>query len=101
MSSEWKANRDALIEETMAFVASVSQHTSSADGNTTPGHFEDQGRPVVEVDQQQQPKKFIDSERAAIRRRVANFKAHQGRLIQEREAFANATLKTIQPSNNR
>lgn len=101
MSSDWKANRDALIEETMAFVANVNQSTSSLNLNTSGVRPANEGRPVAETLQPPQAIKFIDSERAAMKQRVKSFKAHQERLIREREAFANAALKIIRPSNTR
>ena len=81
MSLVRKANQDALIDETMAFVATI--------------------RPVADVNQPPQTTKFIDRERDAIKQRVGSFKAHQQRLIRERQAFANAALKKIRPANTR
>jgi hypothetical protein len=89
MPSDWKTERDALVRETMAFVANVSQRTpvsnlmAAADGSVG--------------DVEPRPLASIDRERAVIRQRVANFKALQQRLIREREAFATTALQHIRP----
>ena len=64
----WKADLNSLIEETMAFAKSVRVEPSMP-------------RTVVEPN-------WMESEREDIRRRVANFKAHQQRFIREREDHA-------------
>jgi len=64
----WKADLNSLIEETMAFAKSVRVEPSMP-------------RTVVEPN-------WMESEREDIRRRVANFKAHQQRFIREREDYA-------------
>ena len=70
----WKADLNSLIEETMAFAKSL--HVEPPMPRTI---VEPNGGPAV---------KWIDSEREEIRRRVANFKVHQQRLIKEREDYA-------------
>ena len=98
MVSAWKADRDTLVEETMAFVAKVNQDLSSLNLTKSANPTADGDRPNVEARQPRRTETFIDSERAAIMERVANFKAHQGRLIREREAFATTTLDQIRSS---
>jgi hypothetical protein len=43
-----------------------------------------------------EPMKWGGSEREEIRRRVANFKAHQQRFTREREDYAASTLMRVQ-----
>jgi hypothetical protein len=101
MSSDWKTDRDALVEETMAFVASVSRNTPSLDLSTPTSRPGNEDQPVAAVRQPPHAKKFIDAERTAIKQRVDSFKSHQERLIREREAFADAALREIRPSSKR
>jgi len=61
----WNADLNSLVEETMAFAKSI--------------RVEPNRMPLVN---------WMESEREEIRQRVANFKAHQQRLIREREDFA-------------
>ena len=101
MSFDWKTNRDALIEETMAFVASVTRNTPSLDSRTSTSRRGDEDQPIAEARQPSHAKKSIDLERAAIKQRVDSFKSHQERLIREREAFADAALRVIRQSSKR
>jgi hypothetical protein len=70
----WKADLDALVEETMAFTKSVCVEPPIP-------------RTVVEPNRMP-PVNWMQSEREEIRQRVANFRAHQQRLIREREDYA-------------
>jgi hypothetical protein len=79
--TNWKADLDALVEETMAFTKSVRVDP------TMP-------RAVVETNRMP-PVNLNNSERDQIRQRVANFKAHQDRFAREREDFAASLLKGI------
>jgi hypothetical protein len=80
----------------MAFAASVRQHTPVSNLTAAAGGN------VVDFERRPQPDEvYIDRERAAIKQRVANFKAHQARLIREREAFAKAALDQIRSSGKR
>jgi hypothetical protein len=87
MPFDWNTERDALVRETMAFVANVSQHTPVSNSKAAAD------RSVGDVERR--PLASIDRERAVIRQRVANFKALQQRLIREREAFAATALQQI------
>jgi hypothetical protein len=89
MPSDWKTERNALVRETMAFVANVSQHTPVSNLMAAADRSVD--------DVERRPLASIDRERAVIRQRVANFKALQQRLIREREAFATTALQHIRP----
>ena len=93
MPADWKTDRDALVREAMAFAASVRQHTPVS--NLTAAA----DRSAVDIEQRSQTDEiYIDRERAAIKQRVANFKALQARLIREREEFATAALQHARSS---
>jgi hypothetical protein len=82
--TNWKADLDALIDETMAFVQSVRVEPPSSrtivEPNRTPS--------VPSVN-------WMSSEREEIGQRVANFKAHQQRFMREREDYAASELKRM------
>ena len=77
----WKADLDALVEETMAFTRSIH------DRQPTP-------RTVVEPNSIP-PVKWIGSQRDEIERHVAKFKAHQQRIAREREDYAESELRRM------
>jgi hypothetical protein len=113
--SNWKTELDAFVRETMAFVEAVRpQRPISNEAILTPRqlplgvpeHFQ-QPAPtvsehahVVSNETAEQPRlepmKWGGSEREAIRRRVATFKAHQQRFTREREDYAASTLIRVQ-----
>jgi hypothetical protein len=71
--TNWKADLDALIDETMAFAKRVHAETSM---------------PRTIVESNRMPLiNWNKLEREEIRQRVANFKAHQQRFFREREDF--------------
>jgi len=72
--TNWKADLDALVEETMAFTKSVRVEPPMQRANVEPNRLP--------------PVNRMESEREEIRQRVANFRAHQQRLIREREDYA-------------
>ena len=78
--TNWKADLDALVEETMAFTKSVRVEPPML-------------RAVVEPNRM--PPVNLNSERDEIRQRVANFKAHQERFAREREHFAASQLNRM------
>lgn len=80
----WKADLDALVEETMAFTRSIQPQTPLP-------------RPIVEPDRIPAVNWMI-SEREEIEQRVAKFKAHQQRLIREREDYAASEWKRVRAS---
>ena len=113
--SNWRAERDALVSETMAFVEAVrSQRPISIEGVVTPGqlplgvpaHFQQPAPTVSEHAQvvsdetaeqpRLEPMKWNGSAREEIRQRIATFKAHQQRFIREREDYALSTLLRAQ-----
>jgi hypothetical protein len=79
--TNWKADLDALVEETMAFTKGVRIEPPMP-------------RTIVEPNQMP-PVNLNNSERDEIRQRVANFKAHQERFAREREDFAASQLERM------
>jgi hypothetical protein len=79
--TNWQANLDALVQETMAFAKSISLESPLPHTVMKPNRM-----PPVNLN---------NSEREQIRQRVANFKAHQERFAREREDFAASILKRI------
>ena len=79
--TNWQADLDALVQETMAFAKSISLESPMP-------------RTVMEPNRMP-PVNLSNSERDQIRQRVANFKAHQERFAREREDFAASLLKRM------
>jgi hypothetical protein len=79
--TNWQADLDALVKETMALTKSVRVEPPIP-------------RAVVEPNRMQ-TLNLNNSERDEIRKRVANFKAHQERFAREREDFAASQLKRM------
>ena len=73
--TNWQADLDALVKETMALTKSVRVEPPIL-------------RAVVEPN-------LKNSERDQIRQRVANFKAHQERFAREREDYAASLLERM------
>jgi hypothetical protein len=68
----WKADLESLVEETMRYTRSIETPLPRA---------------VVEPDRKPAVN-WLSTEREEIRQRVANFRAHQERLMREREDYA-------------
>ena len=79
--TNWKADLDALVEETMEFTKSVRVEPPMP-------------RTIVEPNRMP-PVNLNNSERDEIRKRAANFRAHQERFTREREDFAASLLKRM------
>jgi hypothetical protein len=79
--TNWKADLDALVEETMGFTKNIRVEPPMP-------------RTIVEPNRML-PVNLNNSERDEIRQRVANFKAHQERFAREREDFAASQLKRM------
>jgi hypothetical protein len=77
---DWKADFDALVEETMAFTRRIRAPSMP--------------RTIVETNRIP-PIDWNKSEREGIQARLANFRAHQRRFEQDREDFAAAELKRM------
>jgi hypothetical protein len=111
----WKAERDAFVSKTMAFVEAVrSQRPVSTEAVVTPRqlplgvpeHFQHRAPTVSEhallasdetAEQPRlEPMKWGGSEREEIGKRIATFKANQQRFTQEREDYALCTLMRVQ-----
>ena len=82
--TSWKADLDALIDESMAFTKSIRVEPPIPHTIAEPNRI-----PLV---------KWAKSEREEIGERVANFKAHQQRFMREREDYAASELKRMWPS---
>jgi hypothetical protein len=89
----WKSDLDALISETMAFVASIHVAGSSVPVSMPVQSTAPMPTPPPVRDEQSEP--WAKTEREEIAGRVASFKAHQERWIREREDYANSILKGI------
>jgi hypothetical protein len=84
--TNWKADLDALVEATTALTKSVRVEPPMP-------------RTIVEPNRML-PVNLNNSERDEIRQRVANFKAHQQRLIQERKGYAASEWKRMLASQS-
>jgi hypothetical protein len=80
----WKADLDALVEQTMAFTKSVRAQQPMPRTIVEPNRV-----PAVN---------WMNSERDEIEDRVAKFRAHQMHLIREREEYAKSQVKRMQAS---
>jgi hypothetical protein len=79
--TNWQADLDALVQETMALTKSVRVEPPI---------------PRTVVDPKRLPAvNLTNSERDQIRQRVANFKAHQERFAREREDYAASLLERM------
>jgi hypothetical protein len=79
--TNWQAELDALMQETMRLTKSAGVEPVIP-------------RAVIEPNRMS-PGTLNNSERDQIRQRVANFKAHQERFAREREDFAASLLKEM------
>jgi hypothetical protein len=112
--SNWKAERDALVSEMMAFAEAVrSQRPISTKAvapiqlplgvperfqQPAPNLSEDAHVVSDEISEppRLEPMKWGGSEREEIGKRVATFKANQQRFTREREDYALSTLMRVQ-----
>ena len=81
--TDWKTDRDALVDEGMAFARTVRREALATDLAE---------RPRLE------PMNWGGPQREEIRQRVSNFKAQQQRLTREREDYATSTLRKMKRS---
>jgi hypothetical protein len=84
--SDWKVDLDALVRETMLFVASVKSE---------PVDPRALARGMAERTVPTPLDRWVGSEREEIKKRVASFKAHQQRLIHDREEYAASQLSRM------
>jgi hypothetical protein len=80
--AEWKSDLEALINDVAAFAKSVPVEPHAV--------AEPNRKPQVN---------WTKSEREEIVERVANFRAHQQRLMRQREDFAAAELDRMRTSH--
>jgi len=109
---DWKTERDALINETMAFARSIRSLQPVPVQQLVPPQLMSDDVPKLRQDltssasappdttfeeiiggRRLEPMKWKGPERDEIKQRVANFKAHQQRFNREREDYATSTLK--------
>jgi hypothetical protein len=79
--TDWNADFDALVQETMAITKSISVEPPIP-------------RTIIEPNPLPAANRN-NSERDEIRGRVANFKAHQERLARDREDYAASQIKRM------
>jgi hypothetical protein len=79
--TDWKANLDALVQETMAFTKSIRVEPAMPRNVAGPNRM-----PPVNLN---------NSERDEIRRRVSSLEAHEDRFAREREDYAATQLKRM------
>ena len=84
--SDWKAELDALVSETMDFARSLRSRVPVSIGK--PG-------PIRSEPARLEPMNWAGSEREDIQRRVASFKAHQKQHTQQREDYAASEWKRM------
>jgi hypothetical protein len=88
--TNWKADFDALVEETMSFVRNTGVEPAP------PQTIVEPLAPRVTAEPSRLPPVSLPkSERDEIRERVSNFKAHQTRVAREREEYAASLLKRM------
>jgi hypothetical protein len=85
----WKAELDALIEETMAMAKTANAGTIKP---VVPLPLVERALAQPHRSTPIAPMIWPASERDQIKQRVSNFKAHQERLRQEREDFFTRTM---------
>jgi hypothetical protein len=92
---DWKKELDAFVAETVAFVKAVNP----APANCAPATTSKREPPATSVTSSAPLREkalvapWAAKEREEIRRRLADFKAHQERLMRERDEFAKTMLR--------
>ena len=104
---DWKKELDALVAETMAFVASIKPHGSRVENQTsteepTPASGDATGAPLAPTSSEapREVAKSALTEREEIQQRLAAFKANQERWNKERWDFADSTMRKIKPNQD-
>jgi hypothetical protein len=91
--NEWMKQRDLLIEETLAFAQTVSANAPKmAVMRVQPSQLAQAPASPLQHSVELAPHNKLDTERAAIQRRVANFKANQQQFQREREEYFQHTM---------
>ena|SRR5436190_13162104 len=86
----WKAELDALIEQTMALAKMANGETIKP---VVPLSLVEEALAQPPGSTRVEPMVWPASARDEIKQRVANFKAHQERMRREREDFFTRTMK--------
>jgi hypothetical protein len=86
LMSDWQAELDALIKQTTTFANSINSEIR------TPRASAHQAVKLIGLAPLANRN---DSEREEMRKRVASFKAHQQRLIRDREEYAASVLRRL------
>ena len=89
--SDWKAELDALVSETMDFARNLRSQLPASIGRPEPTRPE----PM-----RLEPMNWGGSEREEIQRRVASFKAHQQHHTRQREDYAASEWKRMLASRS-
>ena|SRR5579863_9643925 len=84
--SDWKAELDALVSETMDFARSLRSQLPPSMGKP---------ESIRPEPARLEPMNWGGSEREEIQRRVASFKAHQQRHTRQREDYAASEWKRM------
>ncbi len=85
---DWKAELDSLVEETMAFANRIAKDISHERPASVHPTESSRIRPLD----------LGEPEREQIRRRVESFRAHQERLMRERQDYAASVLSMLRLS---
>ena len=97
--NNWKKQRDLLIEEALAFTQQVAANASKRGVHLAQQSVKATESPVS----MQEPVVTKDiapkDERAAIQRRLMNFKAHQDRFQREREEYYAMTMAKVRATH--
>jgi hypothetical protein len=93
----WKVELGALVEETMAFAQSVKSRVAVVKPDVPLALVEEalaeRSLPVARpLPERLAPMVWPESGRAEVKRRVANFKAHQELMQRERADYATRTM---------
>ena len=97
--SDWRAELDALVSETMDFARNLRSQLPVSIGMPEPTRPELRGRSrsgAVRLE----PMNWGRSEREEIQRRVASFKAHQQQHTRQREDYAASEWKRMLASRS-
>jgi hypothetical protein len=87
--SEWKKQRDLLVEEALAFSQRVAVYTTAVPPETKdPRTFELKSVAAEDSAPTEKPNR----ERAVLQNRLRSFKAHQDRFQREREEYYATTM---------
>jgi hypothetical protein len=94
--NEWMKQRDLLIEEALAFAQAVAANAPKmAVMPVQPSPLAYAPATPLQRSVEVAPQVKLDTEGAVIRKRLANFKAHQERFQREREDYFQKTMAKV------